>query len=476
MRKDRAIKRFALWKVKPEEDDPRHKQLTTMLNRTAFFFGLPECEHFVLPRVMTFRAALTYFGEQVGIKTSTSDLFLPLIARDRKSDDAVLLLPHITAYIAANDGSIIKRHEIRDRFDEVVTLRPRSLPRSPIEALVHKLTTLVPFTTAAIVALVIAALIIGFTLLCFFLPTQVGEQNGLVIVIGSATLILASMFLVLQSNALVSKNYALISAWLLDNVFRRLLNLSFERLSSITVHDIQLLVADIYRGLERLMVIMPRLIMALIFLLLASILLISESALIGASLVALGVSFVIALLLVRANQQPRINAAIDARALLLTAMDAFERSRFMIFGLSQGERFTRALMRAYERTAQLGHVTSMSDAAMLLWPCALFTMAFYLIGFASASEWLPHRFAAALTLSLMMALAFLYIGLCARGAGFPIKLINSWPRDSARAPIDRISGVSQEVFSARVAPRACANCTRSWLEATRTSSSPFSEA
>ena len=452
MRKSRNnIDRFSLWKVKPHGiavDDYRREQLTTMLNQAAHYFGLKERELLVLPKIMTFAEAVKYCGQQIGIKAVVhreNELMLPLIARDKKRDDAVLLLPHHNVYVVmSDDAERITASECQQRFDEMIELRPFSKPFAHLEILLRTLLSFVPRIAIGVLSVLLALFFIAFIFACFFLQTELGEVNRDIIVVGALSMALAMVVLLKAADAIVTKNYGLCAAWLFDNVYRRYLQNSESLLARTSVHDVEFLIANVHQCLKRWFIITPRLILVLAYIGLATLVLFGQSTVLGLSFLVINGGVILSVWILRQNAFGKRRLWQIARTDLFHTLDFYQSSRSQLFGLDLSERASLHLARAYEqayRAKEDAQQTLIMDAVYFLVPCGLFLSASVVMSLASPTiDLLP----AMLTIVLVLSYALVFVGEKAHdamGFGFDASVmneINSWPKQSTHAHVEPV--------------------------------------
>lgn len=304
MKRGSSIERFRLWKVHPKSvvlDDARREQVQRIIADAASYLGIENVDALDVQRSMSFTEAVQQMTEAKGIKafrTTSPTWRLPMIARDKKHDDAVLLLPHgpNSFEIVRSPRETIAREKIPTRFDEILVLRRTTKPDCQLSDFIKAIGELLPMTSLLVTTGLLAACLLSWVLLTLLLQTEFASQNRTVLVVSSIILAAHVVGVSLLGDMQARSRFSHAYVWLTDQLFRRMLELPARHFARLAHHHGEAMLRAVDSGMYHMFFTRPRLLFAGFFVLSVSIVMLSAGTLFTVFFVAACIT-VIALLM-----------------------------------------------------------------------------------------------------------------------------------------------------------------------------------
>jgi ABC-type multidrug transport system fused ATPase/permease subunit len=258
MRAAMKINHFRLWQI--SNDDELHQWLSKALLQTAQYLEVKEpTSSLDLLRAMSFDEAIKSLCHRVSLASmavgeilDASMMYVPMLARDKRTNKPVLLLPYeheSSLLYQGGDGKKINHQQITQHLDSFVVLFLGT--RQDSYAYVTKLVCSY-FPVAPLVLWSLSALVSGsaFVLGSFLLLSDYGEDNSIPFTLLALFSMVMLLVLMKKRHFWSIKNYWLARLVLINDLYQRLFFLPIATLKQINPLEIGTWVASIRHSLQ----------------------------------------------------------------------------------------------------------------------------------------------------------------------------------------------------------------------------------
>lgn len=245
----KRVSRFTLWRIKREgsEKNPLFLALVEMLNQALAYSSKTQVTSLRLSRTLSFRDALKALADDAGLtvfeqgsELLKDGVLVPAIARDKKKDAPVLLLPYSQRtflVINAMHGQkyLCARGRLTEQFDEVMLLFPKSSEAMKSHThIATSLRSLLPRYDLTILSAIALLCACGGMIISASLLSDYGVINQVPLMGLGLGLVLLLHAALHQSAYIARKNRAMASFLITHDFLRRVFSLSYEQFAKLS--------------------------------------------------------------------------------------------------------------------------------------------------------------------------------------------------------------------------------------------------
>lgn len=225
MKTDRAIDYTRLW------DSSYNDFLLRAMKRFIAYFSLPDVPSSDAPEHYSYKKSLSYYAGHFGVNTIAIEnqfdrLYLrtPILARNKKTNKPVLLLPCLGLYYQVIDDtdqnqSVVSVKDIAKHFDNLVQLFPVNFHDASMKGLKTALRIFYPSFFVFMLAIIFALLSLAF-LAASSLAIDVTTTNRLPLSLVQITSTVFIVICLILTSIATTKKYGLFIVFFCHHLFR----------------------------------------------------------------------------------------------------------------------------------------------------------------------------------------------------------------------------------------------------------------